>query len=67
MHKYKIKTNFKTLEFESEHHMSNMKALNFCGMPFVVFVDAKMAVNLEQVRELYIDGVFYQLRQYAVQ
>lgn len=49
------------------HHMSNMKALDFYGMPFVVFEDAKMAVNLQQVRELYIDGISYQLRSYAVQ
>ena len=67
MHKYIIKTNFKTLEFESVHHMINMKALDFYGMPFVVFEDAKMAVNLQQVRELYIDGISYQLRSYALQ
>ena len=67
MRKYIIKTNFKTLKFESVHHMTNMNAHDFCGMPFVVFEDAKMAVNLQQVRELYIDGLPYQLRTYAVQ
>lgn len=33
----------------------------------MVFPDAKMTINLQQVRELYIDGVSYQLRTYTVQ
>ena len=67
MHKYIIKTNFKTLKFESAHHMTNMKALDFFGIPFVVFDDAKITINLLEVRELYIDGISYQLRSYVLQ
>lgn len=67
MHKYIIKTDFKNLEFESIYHIKDMYALDFFGISFVVFPDAKMAINLLQVRELYIDGVSYQLRSYALQ
>ena len=67
MHKYLIKTKVKTLEFESMHHMANMNAINFYGMPIVVFEDANMTVNLQQERELYIEGVSYKLKSYAVQ
>ncbi|WP_342575528.1 hypothetical protein MHH37_06730 [Solibacillus sp. FSL K6-1781] len=67
MHKYIFKTDLKKLEFESIYHIKDMYALDFFGMSFVVFPDAKITINLLQVREIIIDGVSYQLRTYAVQ
>lgn len=67
MHKYIVETNYRKLEFESIHHIAFMNAHDFYGMPIVVFEDAKMAINLQQVREIIIDGIPYKLKPYAVQ
>lgn len=67
MHEYKIIVrNNQKLEFKSRQHLSQMHAVNFGGLPFIIFEDAKMAINLTNVKELNIDGVNYQLRPYAV-
>lgn len=67
MHEYKIIVrNNQKLEFKSLQHISKMHAVNFGGVPFVVFEDARMAVNLLNVKELVIDGISFKLKGYAV-
>lgn len=67
MHEYKVTVrNNKILEFKSSHLISNMMEVDFGGVPFVVFEDAKMAINLMNVKEMDIDGTTYKLKPYAV-
>ncbi|WP_341320808.1 hypothetical protein NSQ62_14315 [Solibacillus sp. FSL H8-0523] len=67
MHEYKITVrNNQKLEFESSKHITKMHAVDFGGVPFVIFEDARMAVNLLNVKELVIDGISFKLRGYAV-
>ena len=66
MHEYIITVrNNQKLEFKSLQHISKMHAVDLGGVPFAIFEDARMAINLLSVKELVIDGISFKLKGYA--
>lgn len=66
MHRYKFTMNCGVnLIFESKHHIDEMSPVIFPDTAFLDFRDAEFVIKLTEVKDVEIDGVKYQLKEYT--
>ena len=66
-HKYKVTfTVGKGVKFSSRQHISTMEALPTPKGCYVHFEDAGIVLDLEQVKEMEINGIRYKMLPYLV-
>lgn len=67
MHKYKV-TFFvgQEIKFKSKHHISNMEAMPTNKGSYVHFDDARIVLDLSQVKTMEINSIRYKMLAYQV-
>lgn len=67
MHEYKfILNNGLTIDFKSQFQITQIQPIIIGGLTFAHFTDSGHTINMNQIKELFIDGIKHQVKSYQV-